>query len=379
MPFQLVDKPEQFDNVMNSLSRSSVWALDLEFDRDRHFYGFTLCLIQIANEKGEIYLIDPMNGLDLQPLFHLLENDQILKIMHTPGEDIRLLHSLKCFPQNMFDTEVCAKLLNYPKVSLGSMVERFFDIILDKNQQTSAWHNRPLSDAQMSYAASDVRYLIPLYRKLMPLIEASPFKEYVLQEQELLNTEIHILQKKQSFLKKADIHNFSPLDCHILNGLLTYRDHLAEKRNRSPHFIFPDTAIRDLVHHKEDISFIFHGKGIPAYMKTGSWRNRWQRKINQYRLEAEELNLGGQTGTTNNNGKQDLHKIRYLKDTVFIPIQNEISSIIGENAIRYVFSTNTINDLLRKNILISGLKPVYRQQLVLDAGKKLGKDLSAFI
>lgn len=377
-PYEYIDTNAQLTRALADLSNSEVCAFDLEFDRDRHFYGFTLCLVQIASPTA-IYLIDPMSEVELRPLFDFFENSKILKIAHCPGEDIRLLHTINCFPKQLFDTEVCAKLLNYPRTSLGSMVDTFFGIVLDKNLQTSAWHNRPLSQAQMHYAAADVRYLIPMYKKLEEVCNKSGVKEYVRQQQELLNTEDKSLQKKENFLKKSDLRNYSPFENHILNGLLAYRDSLAEKRNRSPHFIFSDAAIRSLVEHKENIEVVFRGKGIPNYMKSREWRMRWKRRIDKFGAEAERLNLSKSIEKTENGTRESGTKMREIKQKIFIPIQKLITEELGENAVRYVFSTNTINDLLRQNISISDLKPQYRQDLVINAAKEIGVDIAAYL
>lgn len=377
-PHEHIDTDAQLSRALEDLCNSEICAFDLEFDRDRHFYGFTLCLVQIASPTA-IYLIDPMSEIDLRPLFDFFENERTLKIAHCPGEDIRLLHTINCFPKHLFDTEVCAKLLNYPRTSLGAMVETFFNITLDKNLQTSAWHHRPLSEAQLQYAAADVRYLIPMYKKLEEVCNKSAVKEYILQEQQLLNTEDKSLQKKENFLKKSDFRNYSPFDNHILNGLLTYRDALAEKRNRSPHFIFSDTAIRDLVENKENIEVVFQGKGIPNYMKSREWRYKWTRRIEKYCAEAEQLELSKSIERSQNGSRESGHKMREIKQSIFTPIQKIIADDLGENAVRYVFSTNTINELLRQNISISDLKPQYRQDLVKNAAKKLGADISEYL
>ena len=77
-------------------------SVDLEFDKNRYRYGFNLCLIQIY-DGSNTYLIDPLvDEIDLQPIFGIFENPDIIKIVFSFGEDLRLLHSLGCFPKKSF-------------------------------------------------------------------------------------------------------------------------------------------------------------------------------------------------------------------------------------------------------------------------------------
>ncbi len=117
----------EFDRAANYLTTCTEIAIDLEFDRNRYRYGFNMCLIQIeANDI--IYIIDPVNSeiSNYQPLWDILENPAILKIMHSPNEDISLLKIQGCKLRNLGDTEYAARLQNVKTVSLGALLELFF-------------------------------------------------------------------------------------------------------------------------------------------------------------------------------------------------------------------------------------------------------------
>jgi ribonuclease D len=96
-----VENQKALLECLDSLKDTKEIALDLEFDRDRFAYGFTLCLIQVSDGKMS-WLIDPLTGIDLKPLYRFLEQEVPLKIMHAPGEDLNLLHQPKVLVQHFF-------------------------------------------------------------------------------------------------------------------------------------------------------------------------------------------------------------------------------------------------------------------------------------
>jgi len=107
----LITSQSEVSKAVSELAACGEIALDLEFDRDRFAYGFTLCLIQVyANNK--YYILDPMTRIDLSTFFkEVLENPKIQKVIHAPGEDIRLIRSLGYTIKNVFDTEKAVKLI----------------------------------------------------------------------------------------------------------------------------------------------------------------------------------------------------------------------------------------------------------------------------
>jgi ribonuclease D len=103
-------------------------------------------------------------------LRHLLCDGGIAKVFHHAAFDLRFMrHHWDAVPQRIGCTKVAAKLLE-PSADPGShslkpLVERCLGVILDKGEQRSDWFAE-LSDSQLEYAAADVRYLLPLLRRL---------------------------------------------------------------------------------------------------------------------------------------------------------------------------------------------------------------------
>jgi ribonuclease D len=124
-----------------------------------------LSLVQISDEKGNVYIIQPdKNSYKAPNLVSVLENEKILKIGHFLRFDKNALeYFLKCKMKNIFDTKIASKIVRTYTDSHGlkTLVQEFCNKSLDKRQGSSDWNKDidELSDKQLDYAASDVVYL----------------------------------------------------------------------------------------------------------------------------------------------------------------------------------------------------------------------------
>lgn len=111
-----------------------------------------------------------VNGQTPIHLKAVVEDAHVRKVLHHAMFDLRFLaRRWSVTPANVACTKIASKLAEpeAPKQehSLAPLVERYLGISLDKTEQTSDWTGA-LSDAQIRYAADDVRYLVPLSRRL---------------------------------------------------------------------------------------------------------------------------------------------------------------------------------------------------------------------
>ena len=124
-----------------------------------------LSLIQICDEKGNVYIIQPNKKTFKAPnLVSVLENDKILKIGHFLRFDKNALEFfLKCKLKNIFDTKIASKIVRtYTDAhGLKNLVQEFCNKNLDKRQGSSDWNKdiSDLSEKQLEYAANDVIFL----------------------------------------------------------------------------------------------------------------------------------------------------------------------------------------------------------------------------
>ena len=124
-----------------------------------------LSLIQICDEKGNVFIIQPnKNNYKAPNLVSVLENEKVQKIGHFLRFDKSSLeYFLKCKMKNVFCTKIASKICRtYTDAhGLKSLVQEFCNKKLDKNQGSSDWNKdiNDLNEKQLEYAANDVIYL----------------------------------------------------------------------------------------------------------------------------------------------------------------------------------------------------------------------------
>jgi len=163
--FSWVHTQAELERVVHALGEARELAVDTETDNFHAFHA-RLCLIQIATDK-DIFLVDALSKqLDLQLLSPIFENLHTTKYFHAAGSDLSFLLTKKLRVRGLFDTQRAALYLQKPKLGLAWLTEDYLGISLDKTHQRANFAKRPLPDNVLSYAASDVRFLLQLGRLL---------------------------------------------------------------------------------------------------------------------------------------------------------------------------------------------------------------------
>ncbi|MEO6366239.1 MAG: ribonuclease D [Luteimonas sp.] len=168
MPIWISD-PAELSMHLASLSaqpKPARVALDTEFVRERTYWP-QLALVQIAVE-GQILLVDPLVPGMAAALAPLLVDANVLKVMHSASEDlVALKHTCGVVPAPLFDTQIAAALAGVGAgIGYQRLVQDTLGVALQKGETRSDWLRRPLSPAQLEYAADDVRHLFALHDHL---------------------------------------------------------------------------------------------------------------------------------------------------------------------------------------------------------------------
>ncbi len=132
-------------------------VLDLEAD-SLHRYQEKICLIQYADEHGAC-VIDPLAIEDMAPFYQWLKETEVW--MHGADYDMCLfLRACNALPAMIWDTQTAARLLGFRQFGLAALVEHFYGVELSKTSQKADWARRPLSEAMITYALNDVKYML---------------------------------------------------------------------------------------------------------------------------------------------------------------------------------------------------------------------------
>jgi Ribonuclease D len=155
----LIADAQGLEQLIEQLAPFPQIAVDTEAD-SLHSYFEKLCLVQISTPEGD-YLVDPLAGFSLQPLYDALAGKRL--VFHGADYDLRLLHRGGNFAAtDLFDTMIAARLCGYQELGLAALVAKHFNVKLSKASQKANWGLRPLSKQMIDYAMSDTKYLLPL-------------------------------------------------------------------------------------------------------------------------------------------------------------------------------------------------------------------------
>ena len=161
--FTYIESLDDLSFLNKELLEKPYIGVDTEFRRTTKD-NMRLALLQV-NDGEEIYLIDTVSITDPKDNCDFLISHSVKKIFHSCKEDLEAIYSWTGnVMENLFDTQLANAFLD-GEYSIGyqGLVEERLDITLDKKETRSNWIRRPLSDSQLSYAASDVEYLIHLF------------------------------------------------------------------------------------------------------------------------------------------------------------------------------------------------------------------------
>jgi ribonuclease D len=152
------------------LSRyTSSVAIDTE-TMGLHPHRDRLCVVQMSNGDGSADVVQiPKDHTDAPNLKALLANPKITKIFHFARFDLAALYNaFGVMPQPVYCTKIASRLTRTytDRHGLKDLVREVLNIDLSKQQQSSDWGGEVLSEAQLTYAASDVLHLHALRERL---------------------------------------------------------------------------------------------------------------------------------------------------------------------------------------------------------------------
>ena len=155
--------------------------------RERTYWP-ELCVVQLAG-ADEVAVVDAeAPGMDLAPLGDLLADPAVVKVFHAARQDVEIfLLKFGAVPTPMFDTQIAAMVAGFgDQASYDSLVRALAGASIDKAHRFSDWSARPLSSAQIIYAAGDVTHLRQVYLRLREKLLAEGRLDWVAQEMDAL-------------------------------------------------------------------------------------------------------------------------------------------------------------------------------------------------
>ena len=237
----------------NDLKQASIeWkkekeiGIDLECENNLHHYGVYISLVQISS-KNKHWIIDVIQVNNHKPLIQTLIDPNIQKIFHDLSFDLRVIqHQWQCYPKNIFDTQLAALFLGKNELSLGSLLEEYFNIQKERKFQKADWTKRPLSMEMLAYATKDSKYLIPLRDKLKNELKKKERFNWVKEELSYIEKK-GFNYKQGTYIDLRGAKMLSDKEKSILKKLFALRESLAKKVDRPPYFVMNNKKLINLV------------------------------------------------------------------------------------------------------------------------------------
>lgn len=368
----LVDTEEIFATVCEKLRQVNAFSFDTEFDRFYREYGFKLSLLQIFDGDA-CWLIDPIALKNLQPVWDIFEDERICKVAYSCSEDIQILKVNGCFPKNIYDIQIAAKLCNHPANSLSALMEAVFNMPPDKSMQKSDWRKRPLRKEQILYAGNDVRTLLTLKEMFVKLAVERGVKEMISEENKACE-QIPVTEFKVR-LSHVQRKKYNHATQKILLGLLLLRNEIAIEYNVPPATVVSDGTLENILENKTDFLKSPFSKGFSRRL-TDDVKNK--KRFIDLIADIKEFYVTAPTSEAqvrNETFPSSKEIVKEKTEGNYDLLYEEIIKRYGKESGEYIL--RGYKKLLNANPLYKQEKPLkkYQQVIIAEVCSDLGIDL----
>jgi len=252
-------------------------TVDTEFLRESTYYPL-LCVAQMASPDEAVVIDALAPGIDMAPFYALMADEKVMKVFHAARQDIEIVwHAAELIPHPIVDTQVAAMVLGYgDSISYDQLVQRITGDTLDKSHRFTDWTRRPLTDAQLTYAASDVTHLRQVYLALVDDLKRRGRADWVAEEMRVLTSpDTYRMEPDNAWLRlKTRVRK--PRELAVLIEVAAWREREAQARDVPRGRVLKDEAIADIaVQAPTTLDKLRHLRSLPK----GFERSRWGEAI----------------------------------------------------------------------------------------------------
>jgi len=273
----LITTSDELADVCARMARHPYVTVDTEFLRESTYYPL-LCVAQIAS-SDESAVIDALApGIDLAPFFALMTNESVLKVFHAARQDIEIVWNLaQAIPHPIFDTQVAAMVLGYgDSISYDQLVQRITGDTLDKSNRFTDWTRRPLSEAQVRYAVSDVTHLRDVYLNLSDDLDKQGRAAWVAEEMDVLTSPETYRMDPARAWERLRSRVRKPRELAVMMEVAAWREREAQTRDVPRSRVLKDDAVGDVaVQAPTSLERLAQLRSLPK----GFERSRWGEQI----------------------------------------------------------------------------------------------------
>ncbi len=239
--FDHIQSNEEFGALVERLESEPYYAVDTEFHREKTYFP-QLAVVQIADTHG-IAVVDAL-VVDLAPLAAILDGPGVA-VMHAARQDMEVLErATGTVPQQLIDTQITAGFLGYTSPSLSNLLDRELGIRMAKADRLTDWMKRPLTDAQLTYAAADVANLLQLSKQLWDRVSERGRSTWVLEaSEELRTTPRGPREPSAAWQRIKEIRHLKGAKLATAQAVAAWREIRATELDVTPRFVLSDLGV----------------------------------------------------------------------------------------------------------------------------------------
>jgi ribonuclease D len=244
---QPITSTSQLADACQRMAKHDFITVDTEFLRETTYYPL-LCVAQMASADEAVVVDALAPGIDLSPLYKLMVDEKVMKVFHAARQDIEIVwHEAEFIPYPIFDTQVAAMVLGYgDSISYDQLVQRITGDTLDKSHRFTDWTHRPLSDAQLRYAVSDVTHLRDVYLRLVEDLKQRGRADWVEDEMRILTSPETYRMEPENAWQRLKTRVRKPKELAVLIEVAAWREREAQSRNVPRSRVLRDEVIADI-------------------------------------------------------------------------------------------------------------------------------------
>ncbi len=276
---QYIDTPAQLAQLCEQIKKESWVALDTEFLREKTYYP-KFCLLQIATPEW-VACVDPIALPNLDILFDVLYEPAIVKVFHSCRQDLEIFfQATGKLPSPIFDTQIAAPLLGFQdNPGYAMLVSSLLSINLNKAHTRADWSKRPLTEAELEYAADDVIYLCQIYQIMVKKLTDLGRLDWLKHDfAELTNPELYKVDPDNAWFRIKGKNKLTGKQLSIIQTLAQWREKTAQAEDRPKSWLLRDELLFDLAKlQPESVQELANVRGIN------------ERSVNRYGRELCQL------------------------------------------------------------------------------------------
>ncbi len=241
-----LDTSTAVDGFLGTIAEARTLALDTE-GASFHRFVDRIYLLQLST-RDQTAIVDPLPIGTPARLGQMLESPTVEVVFHDADYDLRLLQQdYGWHVRNIFDTRIAAQLLGLRAFGLAALLERYFNVRLDKKHQRADWSMRPLSQGMLDYAAQDTIHLLELRDRLENDLQRAGRWEWACEEFSLLEgTRWPDDDPANAFLRIKGARDLTRRELAILRELAPWRDSIARQLDRATFRVLGNEQLLDM-------------------------------------------------------------------------------------------------------------------------------------